>query len=152
MHYLSYTVNQISLYGSVQSQQSLFITNRLYICFILTSWYCGWWHSSLFWQPFVNLKVSGSNPLLGNAFTMNVISLHPAVAWYFARLFITKIWLALIRHCSKFRMPKFLLFDIFPQTLKISGENPVWTQDLQHLCAWGRRINQLSYLLQSKYA
>ena len=32
VHYLSYTVHQISLYGSVQSQQSLFITYWLYIC------------------------------------------------------------------------------------------------------------------------
>ena len=32
VHYLSYTVHQISLYGSVQSQQSLFIAYWLYIC------------------------------------------------------------------------------------------------------------------------
>ena len=31
VHYLSYTVHQISLYGSVQSQQSLFIAYWLYI-------------------------------------------------------------------------------------------------------------------------
>ena len=31
VHYLSYTVHQISLYDSVQSQQSLFITYWLYI-------------------------------------------------------------------------------------------------------------------------
>ena len=73
---------------------------------------------------YVKLKVGGSNLLWGNTFTMDVFSLHPAVAWYFARLFITKRWLAFIRRTEKFRMPNFLLFDVFRRTLKIPGENP----------------------------
>ena len=75
---------------------------------------------------FVNLKDDGSNPLLGYTSTMNVFSLHPAVAWYFARLFITKRWLAFIRWTLKIQNVKFSLFDVFRWTLNVPGENPVW--------------------------
>ena len=74
----------------------------------------------------MNLKVDGSNPLLSYASSRNVFfSLRSAVAGYFARLFITKIWLAFIRRTKKFRMPNFLLFGAFRRTLKIPGENRV---------------------------
>ena len=128
MHYLGYTEHQISLYGRVQSQQSLFITYWLYIRVykgkLLTLWYQENVEQRFSSLALQNLKVGGSNPLLCNIFTMNVFSLHPAVAWYFARLFITKKWLAFIRRTKKFRMPNFLLFDVFRRTLKIPGENP----------------------------
>ena len=39
---------------------------------------------------FVNLKVGGTNPLLGNTSSVDVFSLHFAVAWYIAIFFIIK--------------------------------------------------------------
>ena len=59
---------------------------------------------------FLNLKVGGSNPLLGNTSSMDDFSLHPAVAWYFAKLFITKRWLAFIRRTLKIQNAKFSTF------------------------------------------
>ena len=63
---------------------------------------------------FVNLKVGGSYPLLGNTCTTDVFSLHPAVVWYFARLFITKRWLAFIHRTPEIQNPKFSTFWRFP--------------------------------------
>ena len=45
---------------------------------------------------------------------MDVFSLVPAAAWYFARLFITKRWLAFIRRKLKFQNAKFSTFWRFP--------------------------------------
>ena len=59
---------------------------------------------------FVILKVGGSIPLLGYLSIMDVFSLHTAVAWYFARLFITNRWLAFIRHTLKIQNAKFSIF------------------------------------------
>ena len=92
---------------------------------IWASWYCGGMVKLLGLAAcFLNLKVGGSNPLLGNTSTMDVFSLRPAVAWYFARLFATKRWRAFIHQTKKFRIPNFLNFDVFRQTLKIPRENP----------------------------
>ena len=128
MHYLGYTEHQISLYGSVQSQQSLFITYWLYIRVykgkLLTIWRqenVEQRFSSLAQQ---NLKVGGSNPLLCNIFTMNDFSLHPAVAWYFARLFITKRWLAFIRQTLHIQNAKFFTFWHFPPNAQNSWREP----------------------------
>ena len=85
-----------------------------------------------------NLKVGGSNPLLGNTSPMDAFSLHFAVAWYIAILFMTKRWLALIRRTKNLRMPKFLLFDIFHRTLKIPGENPACYLPPKNLKSWGQ--------------
>ena len=61
---------------------------------------------------FVNLKVGGSNALLGNPST---------------------IVFTFIRRTKKFRMPNFLIFDVFYRTLKIPGENPVlWATGAVH--------------------
>ena len=59
---------------------------------------------------FENLKVGGSNPLLGDTSTIDVFSLHPAIAWYFARLFITKKGLAFIRRTLNIQNAKFSTF------------------------------------------
>ena len=45
---------------------------------------------------------------------MDVFSLVPAAAWYFARLFITKRWLAFIRRTLKIQNAKFSTFWRFP--------------------------------------
>ena len=74
-------------------------------------WHCGVMVKFLGLQVcFVNLKVGGSNPLQGNTSKMDVFSLHPAVAWYFARFFITKRWLAFIRRTLKIQNAKFSTF------------------------------------------
>ena len=58
----------------------------------------------------MNVKVGGSTPLVSNTSRADVFSLHAAVAQYFARLFITKRWLALIRRPLKIQNAKFSTF------------------------------------------
>ena len=79
---------------------------------------------------FVNLKVGGSHPfraiLLSRSnitpcFYQGCFFITPCSCIVFCKTFITKRWLAFIRRTKEFRMPNFLLFDVFRRTLKIPG-------------------------------
>ena len=98
------------------------------------------------------LKVGGSNPLLGNTTTKGIFWLHPAVAWYFARLFITKRWLAFIHRTLKIQNAKFSTFWCFPPSAQNSWREPWLAQ--QHAISgntdgWG--MSSVENRLSSKY-
>ena len=57
---------------------------------------------------------------------MKVFSLHPAVAWYFATLFITKRYLAFIRRMLKIQNAKFSTFWRFPPNAQNSWREPCY--------------------------
>ena len=73
---------------------------------------------------FVNLKVGGSNPLLGNTSTMDVFHYTPHLHGILQHFLLPRYGSHLSAERPKFRMPNFLLFDVFRRTLKIPGENP----------------------------
>ena len=70
---------------------------------IMATWHCGVVVKLLALAAcFVNLKVGGSNPLLGYTSSTDVFSLHPAVAWYFATLLLPRDGSYLSAKRSKF--------------------------------------------------
>ena len=73
---------------------------------------------------FVNRKVGGSNPLLRNTFTKNVFHYTLQLHGIMQHFLLPRDGSHLSAERSKFRMPNFLLFDVFRRTLKIPGENP----------------------------
>ena len=94
MHYLGYTVHQISLYGSVQSQQSLFITYCLSICVYKCELLAAEQHDTsvvvkLLSLPacIVNRMVDGSNLLLGNKLPLDVFFITPCSSMVFCKSF-----------------------------------------------------------------
>ena len=59
-----------------------------------------------------------------SSWAMDVFSSHRAVAWYFARLFITKRWLAFTRQTLIIQNAKFSTFWGFPPNAQNSWREP----------------------------
>mgnify|MGYP001801579247 CR=1 FL=1 len=72
----------------------------------------------------VNLKVGSSKPFWALLLPRMFLHCTPFSCMVFCKTLMTKRWLAFIRRTINFRMPIFLIFDVFRRTLKIPEENP----------------------------